>query len=60
MGLDNTDQGPKAERLTQLADLHRKGVLSDGEYEAATARVVGRSPSSLEQSPNERRTVSTA
>jgi hypothetical protein len=34
------NQGTDADRLSQLADLRRQGVLSDEEYLAATARVV--------------------
>jgi hypothetical protein len=41
MDSDKVGQGTQAERLTQLADLHRQGVLSDKEYETAAARVVG-------------------
>src|SRR3954454_12227307 len=36
---DNAGKGNKAERLTQLAELHRQGVLGDKEFEAAVARV---------------------
>jgi hypothetical protein len=34
-------EGTKAERLAQLAELHRQGVLSDQEFEASSARIVG-------------------
>jgi hypothetical protein len=40
MDSDNSGQGTQAERLAQLADLHRQGVLSDEEFEASSARVV--------------------
>lgn len=38
--------GARTERLTQLADLHRAGALTDQEYETAVARVVSGVPSS--------------
>src|SRR3954462_15183093 len=40
MGEGDQGQGTQAERLAQLADLHRDGVLSDEEYEAAVVRSV--------------------
>jgi len=43
----------QAERLTQLANLHGKGVPSDEEYEAAVARVVGADPLPPRRSPSD-------
>lgn len=47
MGPKTTGAGTQAERFTQLAELHRQGVLSAEDYEAAVSRVV------VESSPDE-------
>ena len=46
MESDDEGQGTRAKRLSQLADLHGQGVLSDEEFEAAAARLEQRAPSS--------------
>ncbi len=44
---DGPDRRAQADRLTQLAELYRQGLLSDSEYQAAAERVVAHSHSPL-------------
>jgi hypothetical protein len=49
----NAGEGTQAERLTKLADLHRQGVLSDDEFEAAAARLVSPTPPGVAAPPTQ-------
>ena len=52
MDQTETRVGSQAERLTQLADLHRQGVLNDEEYERSVSRLVQGDVSSPPSEPS--------